>query len=49
VTSPGIDAVASWMFVVAPVLGALAYLLAHWVTTTFVEPTPERGPEHDVR
>ena len=23
--------------------------LAHWVTTTFVEPPPERGPEHDVR
>lgn len=26
-----------WMFVLIPVLGALAYLLAHWVTTRFDE------------
>jgi hypothetical protein len=31
-----LDAIYSpWMFVVVPVLGALAYLLAHWVTTRF--------------
>ena len=23
--------------------------LSHWVTTTFIEPTPEDGPDHDVR
>ena len=39
----------SWMFLALPVLGAPSYLLAHWVTTTFVEATPEDGPQHDVR
>jgi hypothetical protein len=38
-----------WMFLVLPVLSMLAYLLAHWVTTAFIEPTPEKGPQHDVR
>ena len=37
------------MAVVLPVLCVAAYLLAHWVTTAFVEPRPEKGPEHDVR
>jgi hypothetical protein len=39
----------AWMFLVVPVLAAAGYLLANWVTTAFVEPRPERGPEHDVR
>lgn len=38
-----------WMFLVVPLLGAASYVLALRITTTFVEPTPERGPEHDVR
>jgi hypothetical protein len=37
-----------WMFFVAPVLSAVAYGAAHWVTTRHVE-LPEPGPEHDVR
>jgi hypothetical protein len=37
-----------WMFVVVPVLGAVAYGLSHWVTTRFVDPV-ERGPGPDVR
>ena len=43
------DQTAVWTFVAVPVLCALTYLLATWVTTTYVEPQPERGPEHDVR
>ncbi len=43
------DLFSSWMFLALPVLGAPSYLLAHWVTTTFVEATPEDGPQHDVR
>ena len=39
----------AWMFVVIPLVTAGAYVLAHWVTTTFVEPRPEKGPEVDVR
>ena len=42
------DQTAVWTFVAVPVLCALTYLLATWVTTTYVEPQPERGPEHDV-
>jgi hypothetical protein len=38
-----------WMVVVIPLVGAAAFLLASWVTTTFVERTPEPGPEVDVR
>jgi hypothetical protein len=38
-----------WMFVAVPVLAALSYVVAHWVTTAFVEPQPEPGPQHDVR
>lgn len=38
-----------WMFLVVPLLGAASYVLALRITTAFVEPTPERGPEHDVR
>jgi hypothetical protein len=37
------------MFVVVPVLTAASYVLAHGVTTAFIEPRPEPGPEHDVR
>lgn len=38
-----IDAVFSvWMFAVVPVLGSLAYVLAHWVTTAF-DDEPPRG------
>ena len=37
------------MALVLPVLCVLAYLLAHLVTTAFVEPRPEKGPQHDVR
>jgi hypothetical protein len=43
------DQTSVWTFVAVPVLCALTYLLATWVTTTYVEPQPERGPEHDVR
>jgi hypothetical protein len=38
-----------WMFLVVPVVGAAAYVLAHGVATAFIEPGPEPGPEHDVR
>jgi hypothetical protein len=31
-----------WMFLVVPVVSALAYLLAHWVTTAFDEEPPGR-------
>jgi hypothetical protein len=37
-----------WMFLVAPLVGAAAYLAADWVTTRFVQPADE-GPRHDVR
>ncbi len=33
--------------VFASVLGG--YVLSHWVTTAFIEPEPEDGPQHDVR
>lgn len=39
----------TWMFVVVPLVSAAAFALAHWVTATFVEPQPEKGPAHDVR
>jgi hypothetical protein len=40
-----------WMFVAVPVVSAIAYAVAHWVTTAFVdesdlEPQP---PPHDIR
>jgi hypothetical protein len=38
-----------WMFLIVPILSALAYVLSHWVTTAFIEPKPEDGPQHDVR
>ena len=38
-----------WMFPVVPLVSAAAFVLAHWVTATFVEPQPEKGPTHDVR
>jgi hypothetical protein len=38
-----------WMFLIVPILSAGAFVLSHWVTTAFIEPTPEDGPEHDVR
>jgi hypothetical protein len=37
-----------WMFLVVPLICAASYLLAHWVTTAFVE-LPEKGPQHDIR
>lgn len=37
-----------WMFLVVPLVCALSFLLAQWVTTAFVE-LPEKGPQHDVR
>jgi uncharacterized membrane protein YhaH (DUF805 family) len=39
----------AWMFLVVPLVCAVSFLLAHWVTTAFVEQQPEKGPEHDVR
>ena len=39
----------AWMFLLVPLVAAAAYVLAHRVTTTFVEPGPEKGPEVDVR
>jgi hypothetical protein len=38
-----------WMFLVVPLVSGAAFVLAHWVTATFVEPKPENGPAHDVR
>jgi hypothetical protein len=38
-----------WIFLVVPLVSAAAFVLAHWVTATFVEPQPEKGPAHDVR
>ena len=40
-----------WMIVVAPVLCALTYLLAHWIVTRFDEDILETDgpPQHDVR
>ncbi len=38
----------SWMFLVVPVISAVAYSLAHWVTTRYVE-LPDDGPQHDIR
>ena len=38
-----------WMFLVVPLVSGAAFVLAHWVTATFVEPRPEKGPAHDVR
>lgn len=44
-----------WMLIVIPTVSVLAYLLSHWVTTTYIEPDddasdPELEPEvHDVR
>jgi hypothetical protein len=38
-----------WMFLVIPLTSAAAFVLAHWVTATFVEAQPEKGPTHDVR
>jgi hypothetical protein len=44
------DALTSpWMFLVVPLVCGAGFVLAHRVTTAFVEPRPERGPEHDVR
>jgi hypothetical protein len=37
-----------WMFLVVPLVCALSFLLAQWVTTAFVE-LPEKGPQHDIR
>jgi hypothetical protein len=37
-----------WMFAVVPAVSAASYLLAHWVSTRFVE-LPDRGPGVDVR
>jgi hypothetical protein len=37
-----------WMFLAVPLVCALSFLLAQWVTTAFVE-LPEKGPQHDIR
>jgi hypothetical protein len=37
------------MLLAVPVVGAAAYVLASWVTTAFVEPRPQKGPEIDAR
>jgi len=37
------------LFVVVLLTSGAAFVLAHWVTATFVEPQPEKGPAHDVR
>ncbi len=37
-----------WMVVVIPLVAAIAFGLAQWVTTRFAEDT-EQGPGHDVR
>ncbi len=38
-----------WMFLIVPLLCAVAYVLSTLGDDAFVEPKPERGPEHDVR
>jgi hypothetical protein len=38
-----------WMFLIVPLISAGGYVLSHWVTTAFIEPEPEDGPQHDVR
>jgi len=45
------DLLDAWMFVVVPVVSALAYAAAHWVTTALVEESDlDRSPEsHDIR
>jgi hypothetical protein len=43
------DLFSGWMFLVVPILAALSYAVAHWVTTALVEPQPDPGPQHDVR
>ena len=42
------DLFSVWMFVAVPLISAVSYALAHWVTTQFVETTDER-PHVDVR
>jgi hypothetical protein len=39
----------AWMLLVVPAVTGAAYVLAHRVATAFIEPSPEPGPEHDVR
>ena len=45
------DLLDAWMFVVVPVISALAYTASHWVTTALVEESDlDRSPEtHDIR
>ena len=44
-----------WMIIVIPIVSVATFLLSHWVTTTYADPTadasdPDRVPEpHDVR
>ena len=44
-----------WMAIVIPLVSVATFLLAHWVTSTYVDPAndasdPDRQPEpHDVR
>jgi hypothetical protein len=42
------DLFSVWMFVAVPLISAVSYALAHWVTTQFVEVTDDR-PHVDVR
>lgn len=40
----------AWMFVAVPLTGAVAFVLARWVTTRALETTDtDEGPGHDVR
>ncbi|HSV37476.1 MAG TPA: hypothetical protein VLI04_01835 [Nocardioidaceae bacterium] len=44
------DLFEAWMFAVVPVISALAYAGAHWVTTALVdEVEPEESEAHDIR
>ena len=42
------DLFSVWMFVAVPLICAVSYALAHWVTTQFVEQVDDR-PHVDVR
>jgi hypothetical protein len=42
------DLFSVWMFVAVPLICAVSYAVAHWVTTQFVEPVDDR-PHVDVR
>ncbi len=43
------DLFSVWMFVAVPLICAVSYALAHWVTTQFVEQVDDDRPHVDVR